>query len=162
MQTASLNVPKYAWIILNHFSLLRIYITSNIAQNQLKINSNQLKTNSTRKMRSIYFFLIELPSNHPRFLKIYSIAFLLKNQHPENTSKSTQNGFVDNRVMHRSKWPQTLLAAYSTVMGAVLLPPQVDPYERREGSIVNNSGHAPDLMHSFPSKRCLGGGVTAS
>ena len=35
-------------------------------------------------MRSTYIFLIELPSNHPRFIKIYSITFLLKNQHPEN------------------------------------------------------------------------------
>ena len=55
--------------------------------------------------------------------------FLLKNQHAENSSKSTQNGFVDNRVIHRSKWPQNLLAARSTFVGVVLLPPQVAPYD---------------------------------
>ena len=55
--------------------------------------------------------------------------FLLKNQHAENSSKSTQNGFVDNRVIHRSKWPQNLLAARSTFVGVVLLLPQAAPYE---------------------------------
>jgi hypothetical protein len=65
---------------------------SNSTQIQLNFNSKQLQNNSTFKV----FFLFELdlktpsifqnlldcifafPSNHPRFLKIYSIAFFAK------------------------------------------------------------------------------------
>ena len=90
---------------------------SNSTQIQLNFNSKQLQPEKCDQS----FFCLNFPSKHPRFLKIYSIAFLhfpqttldfskstrlhflLKNHHTENSSKSTQNGFVDNRVIHRSK-----------------------------------------------------------
>ena len=84
----SLNVPKHAWIISLSLALYHPKHNSNSTQIQLNFNSKQLQPEKCDQS----FFLFELPfktpsisqnlldcifafpSNHPRFLKIYSIA----------------------------------------------------------------------------------------
>ena len=84
----SLNVPKHAWIISLSLALYHPKHNSNSTQIQPNFSSKQLQPEKCDQS----FFLFELPfktpsisqnlldcifafpSNHPRFLKIYSIA----------------------------------------------------------------------------------------
>jgi hypothetical protein len=79
------NQPQFPKICLSHFFLLKICQP----KQWLKINSNSTQNEFNPKIQSTYS-LTNFSSNQPRFVKIYSMAFLLKNS---ETRKLPQNQF---------------------------------------------------------------------